>query len=88
MMRIWLIALLCATFGADAVAQDNPNSPRGRREMRVNPPPRVKSLNELGEAAEQSKWGTYSNQVGKPQWGTFGGKPVDGSDPKFRIGRP
>jgi hypothetical protein len=87
-MRIWLITLLCAAFGADAVAQDNPNSPRGRRELWANPAARAKSPGGLGDTIEPSRWGTYSNQVGKPQWGMFGGMPADGADPKFKIRRP
>jgi hypothetical protein len=87
-MRIWLIALVCAAFGADAFAQDNPNSPRGRREMRVNPQPHARQSGGLGDAAEPSRWGTYSGQVGKPQWGTFGGRPADTPDPRFKIRRP
>ena len=81
MMRIGLIALLCAVFTVDAYPQDNPNSPRGRREMRVHRPPPGPLPGQMSETLEQSRWGTMSNPVSRPQWGTQGpmGWPGAGS---------
>ena len=83
MMRIGLIALLCATFAVDAYPQDNPNSPRGRRELRVYRPPPVTLPGQVGETVSPSRWGTMSNPVAQPHWGTQGtiGWPGAGSPP-------
>jgi hypothetical protein len=83
MIRIWLVALLCAAFTVEAYPQDNPNSPRGRRDMGVHRPPPVTLPGQVGETLAPSRWGTMSNPVGRPQWGTQGtiGWPGAGSAP-------
>jgi hypothetical protein len=73
MTRIWLIAILSVTLAEPALAQDNPNSPRGRRELRVNPPPPAALPGQVGETIEAERWGTLSRPVPQRPWGTMGG---------------
>ena len=85
-MRVWLIALLCAAFAAEAAAQTvfNPNSPRARRDFGAAPPTPPAQPGGLGETVTPDRWGTHSSQVGKPQWGTYGHPGPTPGQPKFR----
>ena len=83
MTRIWLIAILSVTLADAALAQvDNPNSPRGRRELRVNPPPPAALPGQVGETIEAERWGTQSRPVPQQPWGTMGGTGWPGVTPQ------
>lgn len=73
-MRFWLTAALSVLIAGSAVAQTvwNPNSPRGRRELQVNPPPR-QAPNDLNKTIEAERWGRKSGAFSQPAWGTIGG---------------
>jgi hypothetical protein len=69
MMRTFVICF--ALIAAPAVALDNPNSPRTRRDMRVNPP-RPPSGPKWFEIVEPERWPTLSRPIGQPYWGHIG----------------
>jgi hypothetical protein len=73
--RFWLAAMLSVLLAGTAVAQTvwNPNSPRGRRELQVNPPPQQPLPGQLQETIEPERWGRQSGQFLQPAWGTIGG---------------
>ena len=73
MMRFWLmVAMLSASPVAPSVAQDNPNSPRGRQLQQLAPLLQQMTPGQVVTIVEPEKWGTLSKPFGPPKWGTLG----------------
>lgn len=88
MIRIALIAMVCLLPASAAVAQGvvwNPNSPRGQRDTRANPPPPATPSGQV-ETIEAQRWGTTAGTIGQPSWGTVGGVGWTGVTPPPALG--
>ena len=71
MTRVALLIVISALMSTAAAAQDNPNSPRARRDMIVSPPVKTKTPKWF-EVMEPERWPTIGKPMNEPQWGTLG----------------